>query len=187
MTLVAEAPVYLTEKQRRVVSLRDGHGLTSAEIARKLGMKKQNVETCYNRAKVKILERGPPPSQDLQETCDAAFKPLEGKVDDKTLSAQFGEVSWRANWRLLNDPQILNRASARELASIAALAAEKRQLLRGEPTQVIRIQDVRKLDEMAKALHDEMERRGMLVDVTPEPGADAPAKNANGGGADGAG
>ncbi len=134
VTLTAEAPVYLTEKQRRVVSLRDGHGLTSAEIARKLGMKKQNVETCYNRAKVKILERGPPPSQDLQEACDAAFKPLEGKVDDKTLSAQFGEVSWRANWRLLNDPQILNRASARELASIAALAAEKRQLLRGEPT-----------------------------------------------------
>ena len=75
---------------------------------------------------------------------------------------------WRANWRLLNDPQILNRASARELASIAALAAEKRQLLRGEPTQVIRIQDIRKLDEMAKALHEEMERRGMLIDVTPE-------------------
>ena len=32
----------------------------------------------------------------------------------------------------------------------------------------MRVEDFRKLDEMAKVLHDEMERRGMLVDVTPE-------------------
>ncbi len=187
VTLTAEAPVYLTEKQRRVVSLRDGHGLTSAEIARKLGMKKQNVETCYNRAKVKILERGPPPSRDLQEACDEAFEKVRGHIDDKTLSQQAGEVGWTAIWRLMNDPDIWNRASARDLAAISALMIDKRQLLRGEPTQIMRVEDFRKLDELGKVLHEEMERRGMLVDVTPEPVADAPAKNANGGGADGAG
>ena len=170
VTLSAEAPVYLTEKQRRVVSLRDGHGLTTAEIARKLGMKKQNVETCYNRAKVKILEAGPPPTQDLQEASVAALAAIRGKVDDKVLSQQAEEVGWMAIWRLLNDPQVWNRASARDLAAISALMIDKRQLLRGEPTQVIKIQDIRKLDEMAKVLHDEMERRGMLVDVTPEKG-----------------
>ncbi len=187
MTLPAEAPVYLTEKQRRVVSLRDGHGLTAAEIARKLGMKKQNVETCYNRAKVKILEAGPPPTQDIQEASVAALAAIRGKVDDKTLSQQAEEVGWMAIWRLLNDPQVWNRASARDLAAISALMIDKRQLLRGEPTHVMRVEDFRKLDELGKVLHEEMERRGMLVDVTPEPGADAPAKNANGGGADGAG
>ena len=187
MTLAAEAPVYLTEKQRRVVNLRDGHGLTTAEIARKLGMKKQNVDTCYNRAKVKILEAGPPPTQDLQEASVAALAAIRGKIDDKVLSQQAEAVGWMAIWRLLNDPQVWNRASARDLAAISALMIDKRQLRRGEPTQVIKIQDIRKLDEMAKVLHEEMERRGMLVDVTPEPVADVPAKNANGGGADGAG
>ncbi len=168
VTLAAEAPVYLTEKQRRVVNLRDGHGLTSAEIARKFGMKKQNVETCYNRAKVKILEAGPPPTQDLQEASVAALAAIRGKIDDKVLSQQAEAVGWMAIWRLLNDPQVWNRASARDLAAISALMIDKRQLLRGEPTQVIKIQDIRKLDEMAKVLHEEMERRGMLVDVTPE-------------------
>ncbi len=73
-----------------------------------------------------------------------------------------------ALWRLANDPQIWNRASVRDLAAVAGMMVDKRQLLRGEPTQVIRIQDIRKLDEMAKVRHEEMERRGMLVDVTPE-------------------
>ncbi len=45
---------------------------------------------------------------------------------------------------------------------------DKAQLLRGEPTQIIKIQDIRELDEMAKVLHEEMERRGLLVDITPE-------------------
>ncbi len=48
------------------------------------------------------------------------------------------------------------------------MMVDKRQLLRGEPTQVIKIQDIRKLDEAARLLHAEMERRGLLVDVTPE-------------------
>ena len=73
-----------------------------------------------------------------------------------------------ALWRLAHDPQIWNRASVKDLAAVAGMMVDKRQLLRGEPTQVIKIQDIRKLDEMAKALHEEMERRGMLIDVTPE-------------------
>ena len=45
---------------------------------------------------------------------------------------------------------------------------DKSRLLKDQATHVIKIQDVRKLDEMAELLHAEMERRGMLVDVTPE-------------------
>ena len=37
-----------------------------------------------------------------------------------------------------------------------------------EPTAITKFQEIRKLDELAKKLHAEMERRGLSVDVTPE-------------------
>ncbi len=79
------------------------------------------------------------------------------------------------------DDFTLAHASARDLAVTSGVLIDKRQLLRDKPTHIVKIEDIRKMDEMAKLLHEEMERRGLLVDVTPEPVADAPAKNANGG------
>ncbi len=158
----------LTEKQRQVVSLRDDRGLKLSEIAEKLNMDVGNVGHCYTRAQAKMLQAGPPPTQELQEACDAALAAIRGKIDDKVLSAASAEISYMALWRLAHDPQIWNRASVKDLAAVAGMMVDKRQLLRGEPTQVIKIQDIRKLDEMAKALHEEIERRGMLIDVTPE-------------------
>ena len=160
----------LTEKQRRVVSLRDDRGFKLSEIAEELNMDVGNVGHCYARAQAKMLQAGPPPTQELQEACDAALAAIRGKIDDKVLSAASAEISYMALWRLAHDPQIWNRASVKDLAAVAGMMVDKRQLLRGEPTQVIKIQDIRKLDEMAKALHEEMERRGLLVDVTPEAG-----------------
>ena len=170
MALPATLPANLTELQRRVVRLRDAEGLTWAEIGRQLGMDPGNAQTAYTRAQAKMLQAGPPPTQELQEACDAALAAIRGKIDDKVLSAASAEISYMALWRLAHDPGIWNRASVKDLAAVAGMMVDKRQLLRGEPTQVIKIQDVRKLDEMAKALHEEMERRGMLVDVTPEKG-----------------
>ncbi len=59
-------------------------------------------------------------------------------------------------------------ASVKDLAISAGVMIDKSRLLKDQATHVIKIQDIRKLDEMAKVLHEEMERRGMLVDVTPE-------------------
>ena len=38
----------------------------------------------------------------------------------------------------------------------------------GEPTNITRIEDIKKLDELAEMLNEEMKRRGRLIDVTPE-------------------
>ena len=59
-------------------------------------------------------------------------------------------------------------ASVKDLAISAGVMIDKSRLLKDQATHVIKIPDVRKLDEMAELLHAEMERRGMLVDVTPE-------------------
>ncbi len=168
----ADAPVYLTELERRVVRLRDGEGMKWAEIGRKLGMDKRNAQHAHQRAHSKMAQHGPAPSQEsqqeLQKACEGALEKVRGKIDDKMLSTAAAEVAWLALWRVRNDPALWDRASLKELASVCGQMIDKSQLLRGEPTQITRIQDIRELDEMAKVLHDEMERRGLLVDVTPE-------------------
>ena len=60
-------------------------------------------------------------------------------------------------------------ASLKDLLVGAGIAIDKAQLLQGEPTAITKFQDIRKLDEVGKLLQAEMERRGLIVDVTPEP------------------
>ena len=60
-------------------------------------------------------------------------------------------------------------APLKDLLVSAGIAIDKAQLLKGEPTQITRLEDIRKLDQVGKLLQAEMERRGLIVDVTPEP------------------
>ena len=74
----------------------------------------------------------------------------------------------QTSYFLVNSTEKMAAASLKDLMSVHRSGVEVRQLLRGEPTQIVKISDIRKLDEMAVALHAEMERRGLIVDVTPE-------------------
>ena len=174
MTVVEEAPVYLTELERRVVRLRDAEGMKWAEIGRQLGMDRRNAQKAHQRAHSKMAHHGPAPSQEsqqeLQKACEGALEKVRGKIDDKMLSAASAEVAREALRRLLSDPVVWNRANLKELASVFGQMIDKYQLLQGEPTQIIKIQDIRKLDEQLVLVHEEMERRGKLIDVTPEKG-----------------
>ncbi|MCZ6606197.1 MAG: sigma factor-like helix-turn-helix DNA-binding protein, partial [Alphaproteobacteria bacterium] len=168
----AEVPVYLTELERRVVHLRDAEGMKWAEIGRQLGMDRRNAQKAHQRAHSKMAQQGPAPSQErqqeLQKACEGALEKVRGKIDDKMLSEAAAEVAWQAIWQIRNDPVLWSRASIKELSTVYGQMIDKRQLLRGEPTQITKIQDIRELDEMAKLLHEEMEKRGLLIDVTPE-------------------
>ena len=62
----------------------------------------------------------------------------------------------------------MSGASLRDLMVSAGIAIDKAQLLEGEPTTITRLEDIRKLDQVGKLLQAEMERRGLMVDVTPE-------------------
>ena len=59
-------------------------------------------------------------------------------------------------------------SSLKDLMISAGIAIDKAQLLKGEPTTITRLEDIRKLDEVGKLLQQEMERRGLIVDVAPE-------------------
>jgi|SRR5579864_533887 len=62
------------------------------------------------------------------------------------------------------DDKVLAEASARDLGLVAGILAEKRQLLMGEPTQIISDGDRKKLHELLPAFIAEAKRRGVTVD-----------------------
>lgn len=56
-------------------------------------------------------------------------------------------------------------APIREIAVAFGVLAEKRQLLKGEPTQILTYEERSNLNKVAPAIIKEMERRGMTIDV----------------------
>lgn len=70
------------------------------------------------------------------------------------------------------DDYIMGEASFRDLAMGTAQLIEKRQLLKGEPTQIISVDERRTLNELVPLLVREAQRRGITIegesrDVTP--------------------
>ena len=59
------------------------------------------------------------------------------------------------------DGEVLQKETGRGLAQIIATLTDKIQLLRGEPTTISRVEDVRKMDDILKVLQDEIEKRGI--------------------------
>ena len=148
----------------RIEAKASGNGEAEAEVVGTVGSKQDVIEHVPTTAQALRAEF----QDDIQKECDKALEEVKGKIDDKMLSAGAGEIAATALWRMGNDSSLWAKASLKELASVYATMIDKRQLLRGEPTQITKIQDIRKLDEMAALLHEEMGRRGLIVDVTPE-------------------
>lgn len=58
-------------------------------------------------------------------------------------------------------------ASPRDLAIIFGILVEKRQLLLGEPTQILSTQERKHINDLMPALVEEAKRRGMTIDLSP--------------------
>ena len=88
-------------------------------------------------------------------------------------------IEERVQWTLeVMDPELFARMAAgdkgKDLSIMLGVLMDKRQLLRGEPTHIIGIEERGKLNEVAGLFLNEMKRRGMLaddrgdvIDVTP--------------------
>jgi len=102
----------------------------------------------------------------------------------KRLRAQYGEVTeelknihsgmlaeelTKKAWMALSylDDFSMSQMSAKDAAIVVGILLEKRQLLRGEPTQIISVEERAGLDELSKAILKETERRGLTIDMEP--------------------
>lgn len=85
------------------------------------------------------------------------------------------------------DDFVFAQANAKDLAIISGIMAEKRAMLRGEPTVILGTEERKSLNALAEALRKELERRTMTIDITPietpsaaEPGLPVPLGEAGG-------
>jgi len=134
---------------------------------------------------VTILEAEGDPFATLQAAGKAAGLPsrvIDGLI--KRLRAQYGAVTeelknihsgmlvdelTKKAWMALSyiDDYSLSQLDAKSAAIVVGILLEKRQLLRGEPTQIISHEERQGLDELARAITHESERRGLLIDLEP--------------------
>ena len=103
----------------------------------------------------------------LDRACEVYMADLHD-VTDEDLAATARLEAMKTLWYLKNNPEVWTRASVKDLASVFGTLIDKSQLLRGEPTQITRLEDVKKMDELGAMLVTEMKRRGEIIDVTPE-------------------
>ena len=61
----------------------------------------------------------------------------------------------------------ISTAKPRDLAIILGILIDKRQLLLGEPTQILSMQERKHVNDLIPALLQEAEARGMTIDLSP--------------------
>ena len=115
---------------------------------------------------------GFPPStaRRLMQRMAARYKPLRdaiAPVKDEELILLLEDRALRC--LQYADDFSMAGAPLKDLMVSAGIAIDKARLLKGEPTSITRFEDIRKLDEVGKLLMAEMQRRGLIVDVMPEP------------------
>ena len=135
----AKAVVELSDPQRKI-----------AEIGRKLGL-------------------SPQVASKIARECDTYLQPLGREIREVRLEEivrRFGTLTEDAIDAIT--PEKLSEANARDLAVIAGISATNWQLLRGQPTSRMEINDRREMNEVLKMMVNEAKRRGLEIDVTPE-------------------
>lgn len=175
----------LTRTQAEVVYLRDECGLSWPDIARKRGVHRATVKNSYDLGKKKMEQGGgvahgavvPVPEGAPERPVDRADRltadwkqagGIERRVDEKALVGVIGTILDKMLFFTAQDDVALANMPPKDRIQAIGTLIDKWQLLRGEPTTIMRLQDIRKLDEVGAMLKDEMERRGLIIDVTPQ-------------------
>ena len=96
----------------------------------------------------------------------AEHQPVLSELQEVKTSQILKLLEDRAQRALLYmDDYALSKSSAKDLAVIAGIMLEKRALLRGEPTQILSIEDRNNMNELLPKLLQEAQKRGMFVDM----------------------
>lgn len=123
-------------------------------------------------------------ARDLLTYIRAKYQPISQELNKVKVGELVDLVEDRAKRLLLHlSDEKMAASNARDLAVSFGIMVDKRQLLRGEPTMIIGMEERMKLNEVVPELIKELKRRGMevgdgvmwteddgpVVDITPMP------------------
>jgi transposase-like protein len=150
---------------------------TYAKALAKLSGPQRNIS-----AVAREMGLSPEAATKIARELEQELQPLQRAIEDvrvEDLAKQFGTLT-RDALAAITQPK-LDGANARDLGVLAGIGSQNFQLLRGQPTQRLEINDRREMNELVKMMLEEAKRRGIEIDVTPDGGATAkksPYKNA---------
>ncbi len=168
----------LTRTQADTVYLHDECGLGFAEIARRRNVCTATVMNSYKRGKGKMdapavsgvapaPEDAPELPVDKVERLTAEYVATGGgQVTDKTMASRVGMILDKLLFFTAQDDKVLIEMTPKDKIGAIGTLIDKWQLLRGEPTQITRIEDIRQLDKVGQMLQAEMSRRGLIIEGT---------------------
>ena len=117
-------------------------------------------------ASAKDLNLSPEVTRRLVQRIRAQYQPVLTELRKFQKDEFLGLLEDRAHRALeYMDDYNLAKANAKDLAIIVGILMEKRQLLRGEPTQILSIEERAGMSELIPRLLQEAERRGLQVGV----------------------
>ncbi len=174
----------LTARQARVLEIRNGEPkLNWTQIGERLGVPRSTASSVYYSAMRKIKKHGkdlgtqislnegllePVVDKALERQFAKFVKKLPGGVTNELFLGLLEKGLLKAHWILANDPTVFERLNAKELSLLISHLIESRQLLRGEPTKIVSMEDRRHWDELGIALLQEIKHRGLEVNLPPD-------------------
>lgn len=138
--------------------------LTGEQLADVLLESSAPFQTLMASAKAVGLQ--PEVTRRLVQRIRAQYQPVLTELRKFQKDEFLGLLEDRAHRALeYMDDYNLAKANAKDLAIIVGILMEKRQLLRGEPTQILSIEERAGMGELIPRLLQEAERRGLSVGV----------------------
>ena len=174
-------------------------GTQYTQIARELGVREGTVREHYRNADRKIREGKAtipieaPAVMDINDVIETGLT-LPPSVRDAVRTGTairpedlitLTESAWLRTLLAMLDPTKLRKATLSALATAHRTFTENMQLFKGQPTAIVRHEDIRKLDEVGRLLMQEMQRRNITFGGEAVATAVATAVDVEAGGDDG--
>ncbi len=179
--------VALSPAETETLYLRDVRKMTWAKIGDMRGVHRGSAMNTYNQAKTKVrhdlketdkdrnyvanlqVEAGEASIYDTRDDDEILALAVAAGVGDRSMTdkgivSDLDSAIDAVGFFIRHDVRGMATASYQEKVRAWALLIDKRQLLRGEPTAIMRVQDIRKLDEVGALLKSELERRGLVIE-----------------------
>jgi predicted transcriptional regulator len=170
----------LTDLQAEAYRLRHDDRLTRLEIAKRMGITVQGVSKHIKGAEAKLGEESFRRTK-LPKVVAPVLEVLRGRLPSERVTdnraaadAAMEDPSGPATVKMLDekivlclsyiDHDLVSKGTLANIGQTVKNLTDVRQIRTGEPTSIVKIQDVRKLEEIGKLLHEEFERRGMLLE-----------------------
>ena len=153
----------LAPREREIYAL-FSQGQSNAEIAQQLGLKDSSVRVYLQTAKRKLGRR-----------LDQPALPVPGEIEIPGARLPMGQMLALLEHKARLALQAMDRerfadAKLRDLSQTVKDLLTTRNLLLGEPTQIIRSEERLSLNEAVKLIVAEAQRRGLEIGTEPESG-----------------